>query len=84
MRYDGGHGKDDVKKRTGIGTGCMVSTSGAGGRNRVADASLDQGASGFVTRKNRHLPAKIYARYRHVICLMRFFVHNVIFGKRIL
>ena len=59
VRYDGGHGKEDVKKRTGIGTGCMVSVFGSWGKKPVADAKVDQGASGFVRRKNRHLPAKI-------------------------
>ena len=38
VRYDGGHGKEDVKKRTGIGTGCMVSILGSWGKERVADA----------------------------------------------
>ena len=29
VRYDGGHGKEDMMKRTGIGTGCMVSILGS-------------------------------------------------------
>ena len=32
VKYDGGHGKEDVKKITGIGTGCMVSIFGSWGK----------------------------------------------------
>ena len=83
MRYDGGHGMEDVKKRTGIGTGCMVSIFGSWekepGRRRLTRPRREQ-----VREKEKSSPTREdYAQYRHVFCLMCFVVYKV-FGKRIL
>ena len=84
MRYDGGHGKEDAKKRTGIGTGCMVSIFGSWekepGRRRLTRPRRER-----VREKEKSSHTREdYAGYRHVFYLMRFFVDNVVFGKRIL
>ena len=83
VRYDGGHGKEDAKKRTGIGTGCMVSIFGSWekepGRRRLTRPRREQ-----VREKEKSSPTREdYAQYRHVFCLMCFVVYKV-FGKRIL
>ena len=70
VRYDGGHSKEDLKKMTRIGSGCMVSIFGSWGEEPGC-RRLTRPRRKRVREKEKSSPTRLdYARYRHVFCLM--------------
>ena len=70
VRYDGGHGKEDVNKRTGIGTGSMISILGSWGKE-PGRRRLTRPRYELVRAEEKSSPTREdYARYRHVLHLM--------------